>query len=134
MSALSNTWYHATTSRNWLEEVIDGNIVVHIGSTESALDRADLLLEHTDEVVIYEIEINPRARVFAEYAIDENEWPEHISQFRAIYGGEKQGSFKPYVNKYEAPGEISLLGIPANLVHVQTLILDEIGGEPTVLN
>lgn len=94
-------WYHATKQEDWLEGADDFD--VHVGVEAAAFDRAlSILAPHSASAkpfYIYEVTVDEDATVDSE-----------ISAETENYGinGSGDGEVIRYVNRYEAPGTISL--------------------------
>lgn len=108
-------WYHATNISNWPTNVTDkpdDSWLAHIGSKESALDRA----KSRDYTHMFKVKIDPSAN-WSPYVTDDwNEWPETgYDLWKEVY--QKFSEVTRYVNRYEIPGSISLL-VASDLIRV----------------
>jgi len=138
------TWYHASDRKHWAKEVraaLRGQLVIHAGSELSALSRADTLYEETGkQVSIYLHSFRLRStksisRVVLDDACDT--WQDELTDPRAmvicpVEGDDDDGETlslslspdgyrgAPYYNRYELPGDISLL-VHAKLIQLNTV-------------
>ena len=122
-TAKANTWWHYTSSsENWLNEVIDAGVWVHIGTKESALamKRIRYITDAQVETRMFRLKIDPSIIMSHVIYRDDNSWPvdlwdtEMVDQPRIGRGV----SAIRYVNKYESPGQISLMIDPRFLLTV----------------
>lgn len=109
-------WYHATNDENWPKDNKNprqGDVwLAHIGSKESALDRA----AHQGYSSIYKLTIDPETHWSPHVTDDWNEWPTVLEELdMEIY--HKFSEVTRYVNRYEIPGSISLL-VASDKIHV----------------
>lgn len=105
-----SVWYHATHHENWLERMLEldgpeNSVLLHIGSVESALDRANV--RNYDH--LYAVKIDPSAVISPSIVDDSNDWPETVKMIPQYGTGEEYKDVTRYVNRYEIPGSISLL-------------------------
>lgn len=120
------TWFHATYMEDWATEIISSEnaagLVVHLGTKDAAKERAaDTLME--DEYYLYEVTLNSDVIVSDSIMSDDNHWPELMSEVHGDDHPEFQGADAVrYVNRYEAPGSISL-AVNANLITVKKRIV-----------
>lgn len=101
-------WYHATNISEWptgLSSTPEYNWLAHIGSKESALDRASTQKGYT---IMYTVTIDPDAYWSPCVTDDWNEWPT-IEQDLDNEVYHNFSEVTRYVNRYEIPGSISLL-------------------------
>lgn len=100
-------WYHATNVQEWpkVQTLLPVNHwLAHIGSKESALDRAN----HQKYTLLYKVVIDPDALWSPCVTDDWNEWPTHeVDLHREVFYNFSEVT--RYVNRYEIPGSISLL-------------------------
>jgi len=138
------TWYHASDRRHWAQEVraaLRGELLIHAGTRLSALSRADTLYEETGkQVPIYLHSFRLRStkslsRIVLDDACDL--WQDELTDPRAmaicpVEGDDDDGEAlslslspegyrgAPYYNRYEIPGDISLL-VHAGLIQLNTV-------------
>lgn len=143
-------WYHATRRQNWAEVARDaahGKLLVHAGSKLSALSRADLFLRERNvptarPITLYSFELSSTDD-FSTTIYDDmgDDWPDRlgdgfdmrICQSTATndeeptqYSTMGDGVLGiPYYNRYEVPGEISIL-FSAPLIDLATVETREI--------
>lgn len=143
---LDRTWYHATQKRNWAREVRsaeDGQLIVHAGSKLSALARADYLREEGYDGPVYIHSFRLRSsRWICTTLLDDmaERWQEDLRDprnmdvcpvrgrrdpysFRTLGNGGYLGAL--YYNRYELPGDISIL-FHAPLVQLNTVTTVEL--------
>lgn len=108
-------WYHATTRDDWYDNLwnfavrMDRFPLVHIGTKETALDRAKQMSKIWHGVGwLHTVRILPTATVSNFVIEDMNYWPDEADE---LGRGEfkKFTSVTRYLNRYEEPGSISLL-------------------------
>jgi len=127
-------WFHATKRGNWAEAIQSastserGGLMVHVGDRETAMERAkDTFWNRT--FYLYEVSIAPDTRILDGIVDDENSWP----TFKEEMEGE-DANFPEYVgvdavryvNRYEAPGSISLL-VDAKKLIVKKKLFTRVG-------
>lgn len=128
----SRRWYHASKRENWAEVARDaaaGKLLVHAGSKLSALSRADLHfrdLSNWRPVFLYSFEIRSTAEFSTTIYDDMGEdWPDRLGDgfdMRVCHSTAMDDDAPsrwepmgegilgvPYYNRYEVPGEISIL-------------------------
>lgn len=118
------TWFHTTNVQNWLPAVTEAKKYVHLGSLDSALERAsDTYYNQTAEWKIenptsflWEITIKPEAVVSDDVMQDENKWFDAVSDCTTKHLG---GDVQRYLNRWEAAGSISLLVDPRQIEAVK---------------
>lgn len=93
-------WYHATTTVDWPR----GRFLAHIGSKESALDRARCMKYDR----LYRLEIDISAEWSPHIVADDNFWPTDPER-KNDRETELFRDVTRYVNRYEIPGSVSLL-------------------------
>jgi hypothetical protein len=126
--ALSNTWYHATTSKQWYENILEASkikksyLFIHLGSKKAALDRAQINFKNTP-YYLYSINLLPRTKI-AEHIMDDYAtfWPEYVIEVENSARPEKiefenANAFR-YINRYEDPGSVSILTTP-NMIKIE---------------
>lgn len=98
-------WYHATTNPNWLEEVQSTpNLMVHVGSEESAQDMANARLKQgNNKVYIHWLTLSTDTLLDPEFVVDTNDWVDYYDPDIHEYNTYR------YVNDFEHPGSVSLL-------------------------
>lgn len=103
-------WYHATWRDDWMGDLegfhqYKNKIpMVHIGSKESALDRADAAGYDR----MYSMRLKPGAKISRYVVEDDNLWPVYLDEIDTTF--EKgYSNVTRYINRYEVPGSISLL-------------------------
>lgn len=128
------TWFHATTSKDWLNDVLKGGVMVHVGSMGAARDRANDIMRDWDDgarVFIYEVAMDKDTTIgdavypdmndffrhevaqpiTAEHTFQTSEGTVSASKFlREMY--DENVDVVRYVNQYESVGSISLLVNP----------------------
>lgn len=113
-------WYHATDSQTWPKPVKtkwfgDGKpFYAHIGSEESALDRARCMSYNT----LYKVKINSKASWSPYVVDDDNYWPtqphKNSEEENLLFDDVTR-----YVNRYEIPGSMSLLVVSSMIEVVE---------------
>lgn len=146
----SRRWYHATRRQNWAEvarEAAAGRLLVHAGSKLSALSRADLFLRerfnpNPRPIQLYSFELRSTAEFSTTIYDDMGEdWPDRLGDgfdMRICHSTamdedepscwEPMGEGVlgvPYYNRYEVPGEISIL-FSAPLIDLATVEVEEL--------
>jgi hypothetical protein len=120
------TWYHATFMEDWATAIISAEnaagLVVHLGTKDAAQERAaDMLME--DEYYLYEVTLDSDVVVSDSIMSDDNRWPDLMSDVHGDAHPEFQGADAVrYVNRYEAPGSISL-AVNANRITVKKRVV-----------
>jgi len=124
------TWFHATTSPDWHAGLLneeEGTPLVHLGSHETAMDRANDIDANNEEEkdavwYLHEIKLRPEADISEHVLSDDNEYaPE--------YADEAEGTqysvdgVTRYVNGYECAGHISLLANVKSFEVVSTKVV-----------
>lgn len=148
-------WYHATRRENWAEvvqEAADGKLLIHAGSKLAALSRADLHFRDDSKrgpVFLYSFEfLSTSAFSITVYDDMGEDWPGRLGDHcdlricRSTATDEDEPSrwgFMgkdvlgiPYYNRYEVPGEISIL-FSAALIDLSTVKVVDLSpsDEPT---
>ena len=140
-------WYHATRTEDWAEiiqDAEDGELLVHAGSKLSALSRADDMsrtsLNSSRPMFLYSFRLTAPDRISTTVYDDMmDEWPTRLGEGTSLWecalendgaDGLNSGfSFShlddiipgaPYYNRYELPGEISLI-FHAGLIDLLTV-------------
>ncbi len=127
-------WYHATTKRDWVEavqEAANGKLLIHAGSKISALYRATRFLNRAlasniSPVSIYAFKLKSTME-FSTTIYDDmgDDWPDRLGDGFTMKVSESTNTARkekvrrepmgkgilgvPYYNRYEVPGEISIL-------------------------
>lgn len=113
------TWYHATRVENWDKKIFKSGSTVHIGDEATAVALADdqfnndFRFQHNKEdlrdYVLYELTLNPQASISDVVCNDlVYNWTKDTEAFAKLVGED----FVRYVNTYEFPGAVSLIGNP----------------------
>lgn len=126
---LNNTWYHATTSKQWHKSILETSgtkksyLFIHLGSKKAALDRAQINFKNIP-YYLYSASLLPRTKI-AEHIMDDYGilWPEYVIEVENSFRPEKiefqkANAFR-YINRYEDPGSISILTTP-NMIKVKS--------------
>lgn len=140
----ARTWYHASDRKHWASEVraaLRGQLLIHAGTKLSALSRADALYEETGkQVPIYLHSFRLRStRSISRSVLDDacDAWQDELTDPQAmvicpVEGDDDDGERlrlslsaegyrgAPYYNRYEIPGDISLL-VHAKLIQLNTV-------------
>lgn len=129
-----NLWFHVTKRKNWIEDInasgaedITKLPMIHVGSKEAALDRLAHLSEGKtgQKWYLYAVKVNPVAPIADKIHGDEDDFP---VTYGDAHEEQKKGyaisGVTRYVNRYEAPGTISLLANPSAIKVVETRELD----------
>lgn len=127
------TWFHATDVVDWWEQLPagvdtyftadgrsiesvapteEGDLMVHIGTRDAALDRA--LAQSTLDIWLHEVRLRP------DTDIRDGVWEDEVTSFPERSGHCTSGPWlgdgvTRYLNRYEMPGSVSLLANPRNL-------------------
>lgn len=131
------TWYHATRNPNWMDDVVEAGVMVHLGSNDAAKDRVGHLMDEyldVEGVFMYEVSIDGDANVADAVYPDMNDlWRHKIqdevnddSVFKTSDGEVPMSVFLRemydpnvdvvrYVNHYESASSVSLLINPRAL-------------------
>lgn len=119
-------WFHCTTHPEWLDQVKDAGVWVHIGLVETASVISDEYRRCDVPSVMHRLVLSDDARIHPELFEDHNEWPREVGEARndPEFSKHKKWDAFRYVNSYETPGFISLLVNPAVLSLVDTEVLD----------
>ncbi len=148
---LDRTWYHATQKKYWAREVRsaeDGNLIVHAGSMLSALARADYFREeYGGPVYLHSFKLRSNRAICTTVLEDMMErWQEDLREpvtmgvcptrgkrepysFRTLGEGCYLGAL--YYNRYEVPGDISIL-FHAPLVQLNTVTTVELQEDESI--
>lgn len=143
-------WYHATRRQNWAEvarEAAAGRLLVHAGSKLSALSRADLFLRerfnpNPQPIQLYSFELRSTAEFSTTIYDDMGEdWPERLGDGLSMRVCSTTSTDEdepsrwepmgegvlgiPYYNRYEVPGEISIL-FSAPLIDLDSVEVEEL--------
>lgn len=123
----SATWFHATDNPHWFEDLLaggdisnrpltPGDVMVHLGTEESARARAD---QRHDEYLsygieirnwyLYEVQLKASAFIHPDVQDDENNFPEFSNSVAEPYFEWTPEGITRYVNAYEVAGSVSLL-------------------------
>jgi len=127
-------WFHATKRGNWAEAIQSastserGGLMVHVGDRETAMERAkDTFWNRT--FYLYEVSIAPDTHILDGIVDDENSWPtfkEEMEGEAANFPEYVGVDAVRYVNRYEAPGSISLL-VDATKLTVKKKLFTRVG-------
>jgi len=136
------TWYHASTRKNWAQSArraLQGQLIVHAGSRIAALSRADTLIEENGigtAIYLHSFRLRSSSAI-ARTVLDDacDSWQDELIDPRFMEVCPIQGEDAkdtrlslstegyrgaPYYNRYEVPGDISLL-IHAKLIQLNTV-------------
>lgn len=113
------TWYHATRVENWDKKIFKSGATVHIGDKETAMALADDQFNNDfhfetnkDDLrkyTLYEITLKPEASISDVVSNDlVYNWTKDTETFAKLVGDD----FVRYVNTYEVPGSVSMIGNP----------------------
>lgn len=128
-------WFHITRSDNWVDEVQEGDAMVHLGSHEAAMIRLrDILHEDSyidpdaddeeapEEYYLYEVRLKPKVDIARGIFRDQEAlWPETAQvvdeeymnlvteRIEPFYPPFSKSGVSRYLNEYEGAGTISLL-------------------------
>lgn len=114
------TFYHATSRKNWAEDIIQAGVPVHVGSIEAALGRVeDIVLTSDsyiegDDIHLYEIKVSAES-ILDRVIRDETYWAEELEDFLEWTGDLK---VVRYINTWENPGSLSLILDPSAMTIV----------------
>jgi hypothetical protein len=131
-------WFHATKRSNWAEVIQSasaserGGLMVHLGNRETAMERAKDTFWNR-RFYLYEVSIAPDARVLDGIVDDENSWPAFKDEMEgedAQFPEFIDADAIRYVNRYEAPGSISLL-VDATKLTVKKKLFTHVGPRNT---
>lgn len=122
-------WFHATAREDWMHAVTSGELIpyVHVGSRESALERAAQEYftnthSFTPSIYLWEVSIRPEAVIADDILNDEDNWCRTVTQCAREHIG---GDVQRYLNKRESAGSISLMLDPRTLLAVQMVQINE---------
>lgn len=146
----SQRWYHATRTASWAETVQDaedGQLVIHAGSKLAALSRADDMsrnsMNASRPMFLYSFTLtDPSLITTTVYDDMMDEWPTRLDEETPLWecaleddgadGLDSGFSFNhldeiipgaPYYNRYELPGEISLI-LHAGLIDLRSVEIE----------
>lgn len=128
-------WFHISNSASWIEDITqdEGCIpFIHAGNKQSALDRYDGAYKGKT-AYLYKFKISSIASIGSVVYEDHNDWPYEVDYPLTLTDdvtGDAIDGFR-YVNRWEAPGFISLLLDPRLIVDV---IMEEYSGEPVAVS
>lgn len=117
--AKTATWFHATRVENWDKKIFKSGATVHIGDEATAMELADDHFnnelsffedkEELREYTLYEIALKPEASISDVVCNDlVYNWTKDTDTFAKLVGDD----FVRYVNTYETPGAVSMIGNP----------------------
>lgn len=93
-------WWHATQRDFWWEGITEAGVALHVGEAAAAWDMALLNEEVKPQGYFHLYALRLRGPLtWLPQAPDEDLWPEYSPP----------GVVQPYVNRWEAPGTVSLL-------------------------
>lgn len=134
-SVLTAEWFHYTMVENWLDEVRAAGVWVHVGTMKSVRalrrHRMDYKGGGSAGRYVHTLRLS-KAVVDPGVAVDRNWWPEKTTdrRVRVVQDVDERGAkyrdLAPkvnvvrYLNRWEAPGNISLLVDPQALEVVST--------------
>lgn len=114
------TWFHSTSSPDWLEQVTAAGKYAHVGSLEAATDRATVKSQNKDaneqKTYLWELRVKPEAVIAGDLMRDDSDWLETVSPCSKDHLG---GDVQRYINKFESAGSISLLIDPRQMEAVR---------------
>lgn len=122
------SWFHATYNQNWLEEVSESAVYVHVGSRDSALERAATLyfkknFRKPGQFFLWEVTVKQETVIADDVMRDDSDWYYKVTSCTEKHLG---GDAQRYLNKFESPGSISMLIDPRLIEVVKvTEILEE---------
>ena len=110
-------WYHSTTRPDWDEQIKAAGIPVHLGNEMTSHEVA--ANHHYDggprDYYVYKVMLNPLASISNVVCQDmANNWSETMGQFES----RADSDMVRYVNSYENPGTVSLIGNPKKFIIV----------------
>ncbi len=151
----ARTWYHATRDESWVptvQEAEDGKLFVHAGSLLSALSRADDLYSERSSVhptvYLHSFQLKDPGLVSPTIFDDMmDDWPirtdlQHSMRVCLVEGIDEEiiGNWQdlepcfkaaPYYNRYELPGDISLI-LAASLIDGHSVTTVELLRDETI--
>lgn len=116
------TWFHTTGRKDWLDAATSGESIpyVHLGSLNSAMERADNLhfsnRHSVNPVYLWEVTVNMDAVVADDILMDEDNWCKYVTDCSRNHVG---GDVQRYLNTREGAGSISLMIDPRVLTSVK---------------
>lgn len=135
-------WYHATTTPDWhqamlelddrellKDEITEGEDItplVHLGSYETALDRANDISKNNEGEgpwYIHEIRLKPDTEVNDTIMPDENDEAPEYAAF-AVESGYSANGVTRYVNGFECAGHMSLVANVKSFEIIGTRVLE----------
>ena len=116
---------------DWAEQIVDrdnaigeGNTLVHVGLETAARERIETQGMRSVEVTesyLYEVRLKPEVLMAEEVSEDENVWQVETGTMRCSFGATHSlipaGGALRYLNRWEAPGTISLI-VDATMLEV----------------
>ena len=104
-TALKAYWYHSTFEEKWDEVMSKKQLIIHLGTEESAIARAHHLHEQNllPEYTLFTLKLKPTVRFRRQLTVDSVMQPRYKNLRRAV----------GYVNIFESPGSLSLMVNPA---------------------
>lgn len=109
----SQTWYHSTQIENWATEIKKAETFVHFGTKEAALERLQLNNDWNKDNLegeIYELRLKRSATISSTIHDDDNKFPELLGEGRDEPHRISKNKVSRYVNQWESPGSVSLIG------------------------
>lgn len=98
---INTTWYHVTTVAPE-DMLFDGEINMHVGQPATVKALQELRYQDTP-VYVYELRLNNNVRIYDEFVHDKSSWYAYEKRLAT-----NEVSAFAYVNRWEAPGSISL--------------------------
>lgn len=100
-------WWHATTQPNWLREVKDAGVWVHVGAW-----RASKMIMRQRRQGAYDLyKLRIVGGTVGDVVNDNNNFPYMLHDDLTM----TSDTLYPYINRYESPGSVSLLINPEHL-------------------
>lgn len=114
------SWFHSTMRKDWLETVKGAGVYVHVGSRESALERAadeyNDMPHSTADYFLWEVVVKPEAMITDDVLMDDNQWFSKITDCTRKHLG---GDVQRYLNRWEDSGSVSLMIDPQYIESVK---------------
>lgn len=121
-------WYHGTTRKFWDKEIMKDDIMVHLGSLDSALHRITATHADLDDMNFFEITLDENlVKVMDEITFDWNyETVTPIDVARKDYGAKSDENAFLYYNEWEVPGSLSLHLLSSTIKSIRPMKLEEV--------
>lgn len=121
-------WYHGTHRKSWHKAVLADEMMVHLGSLDSAVHRVTSKHTELDDMNFFEITLNPERLKLLHSVGDDFNYQEvtPIEEARKDYDATSDENAFLYWNEWEIPGSLSLHMLSSAIEYIRPMKLEEV--------